>query len=452
MAQSNFPLPVILEDDEASDWETTTDPVRLKRFRTTGKSIHTKSGKRLMIAVRAGDDRDTVRALRATYVRDYDDLERRHDRFLQFSSANLSPEAITGEQNWLQAVIYEHQALLHHCEDYLARFSNLSSASVSSRHSSRVSSVSSARAKIQEAERLQKEAEFKLQQAQDEAARRAAEDAALRQAEDYQRQVVADRRQRELQDQIDLQRLSGAILKQQLNELTGNEPNPSEPALSTGTNPQMVPSQTSSNRFPSPPSFFHGPAAPVITSAPPLFIPGHNYGTPQPTSMPFPSSIMAPPLYSSGSPSLTVPPQAMNRPSRSYTPDAWIHTLGNQNTAMNRSGAKPPRMKAPSFDGVTRNWPMFIQMFKVFVHDPVSSDAERIAHLYDALTPAIRKDIGGALLNPGLYQHALSELHKRYRNPLIVSQACTSSLLKLQPLRDNDFKHCVPFQPIFTPS
>lgn len=96
-------------------------------------------------------------------------------------------------------------------------------------------------------------------------------------------------------------------------------------------------------------------------------------------------------------------------------------------------------MKAPSFDGDPRNWPMFIQMFKVFVHDAVSSDAERIAHLYDALTPAIRKDIGGALLNPGLYQHALNELQRRYGNPQIVSQACTSSLLKLRSFRDNDF-------------
>jgi hypothetical protein len=79
-------------------------------------------------------------------------------------------------------------------------------------------------------------------------------------------------------------------------------------------------------------------------------------------------------------------------------------------------------------------------MFMVFVHDAVSSDAERIAHLYDALTPAIRKDIGGALLNLGLYQHALNELHKRYGNPQIVTQAYTSSLLKLQPFRNNDYK------------
>ncbi|KZR98670.1 Uncharacterized protein APZ42_005806, partial [Daphnia magna] len=208
----------------------------------------------------------------------------------------------------------------------------------------------------------------------------------------------------------------------------------------TFANPHLVPPPTFASRFPSPPSFFHGPAMPAAASALPPFVSAHNYGTPQPTSMPFPSSIMAPPLYSSGSPSSTALPHGANHPSRAYTPDVSIHTLGNQNTTMNRSGAKPPGMKAPSFDGDSRDWPMFIQMFKVFVHDTVSSDAERIAHLYDALTPAIRKDIGGALLNPGLYQHALCELHKRYGNPQIISQACTSSLLKLQLFRDNDFK------------
>ena len=34
---------------------------------------------------------------------------------------------------------------------------------------------------------------------------------------------------------------------------------------------------------------------------------------------------------------------------------------------------------------------MFIQVFKVFVQDAVSSEAERIAHLKEALTPEIRK-------------------------------------------------------------
>ena len=113
--------------------------------------------------------------------------------------------------------------------------------------------------------------------------------------------------------------------------------------------------------------------------------------------------------------------------------DDWYATT-------NRSGVKPPRMKVPTFNGDPRNWPMFIQMFKVFIHDTSGSDAERMAHLHEALTPDIRKTLGSALLNPGLYQHALSELLKRYGNPQIVAQACSSSLLKLNSFKDGDFQ------------
>lgn len=72
---------------------------------------------------------------------------------------------------------------------------------------------------------------------------------------------------------------------------------------------------------------------------------------------------------------------------------------------------------------------MFIQMFKIFVDDAVSSVVECIAHLYHALTPDIRKDYGGALVNLGLYQQALKELQRRYINPQIVSETCTSPFI-----------------------
>jgi hypothetical protein len=82
---------------------------------------------------------------------------------------------------------------------------------------------------------------------------------------------------------------------------------------------------------------------------------------------------------------------------------------------------------------------MFIQIFKVFFHDAVSSKPERIAHLHEAFLLAIRKGIGGVFLNQGLYQHTLQKLHKRNDKPKIVSQACNESILKLLPFKDNDF-------------
>ncbi|EFX64396.1 hypothetical protein DAPPUDRAFT_334244 [Daphnia pulex] len=181
--------------------------------------VHTKAGKKLMESIAAKEDRDTVRSLRAVYVRDFDLLEKRHDRYVQCKAPNYSQDDLDGEKDWIQAVIYDHLAILAKCDDYLA-LTNSRSASVVSRASSRHSSVSSRQAKIHEAERKEKEAELMLQQVEDETRRRKEEDAKIREAEDYKRKVESERKQREIRDEIDLQRLSGAIMRQQLNDLT----------------------------------------------------------------------------------------------------------------------------------------------------------------------------------------------------------------------------------------
>jgi hypothetical protein len=136
----------------------------------------------------------------------------------------------------------------------------------------------------------------------------------------------------------------------------------------------------------------------------------------RPTTISFPGNVNASPFVPASL--LPDPPPVQHGYSGTpgvYTPDDWINHLGTQHASTTRSSVKPPRMKVPNFDGDPRNWPMFIQMFKIFAHDTVNSDAERIAHLHDALTPEIRKNIGGALLNPGLYHHALHELPNRVR-------------------------------------
>ncbi|EFX78458.1 hypothetical protein DAPPUDRAFT_320461 [Daphnia pulex] len=202
MAESLVPaLTSIAEEEEVvSDLDAITDPARLKRFRTTSKMIHTNAGKKLMQSIKVGEDRDTVRALHAIYVRDFDSLEKHHDRYVQCNAPTArktfsmekaigsKPSSTITKRFWL----------------------------TSSRHSS----VSSRQAKIHEAERKQKEAELMLQQAEDETRRREEEDAKIREAEDYKRKVESERKQREIRDEIDLHRLSGAIMRQQLNDLT----------------------------------------------------------------------------------------------------------------------------------------------------------------------------------------------------------------------------------------
>ncbi|EFX62575.1 hypothetical protein DAPPUDRAFT_120101 [Daphnia pulex] len=221
MAQSLIPALTSIDEEEEilSDLKSITDLYLLKRLRTSGKMVHTKTGKKLMESIAAKEDRDTVRALRAVYVRDFDLLEKRHDRYVQCKASNYSQDDLDVEKDWIQAVIYDHLAILAKCDDYLA-LTNSRSASVVSRASSRHSSVSSRQAKIHEAERKEKEAELMLQQVEDETRRREEEDAKIREAEDYKRRVESERKQREIRDEIDLQRLSGAIMRQQLNDLT----------------------------------------------------------------------------------------------------------------------------------------------------------------------------------------------------------------------------------------
>ncbi|EFX75652.1 hypothetical protein DAPPUDRAFT_250108 [Daphnia pulex] len=166
--------------------------------------------------------RDTVRALRAIYVRDFDILEKRHDRHVQCNAPNYSPDDPDGEKQWIQDVIYDHQKAISYCDVYLSQ-TNSRPCSVVSRASSRHSSVSSRQAKIHEAERKEKEAELMLQQVEDETRRREEEDAKIREAEDYKRKVERERKQREIRDEIDLQRLSGAIIWKQLTDLTVND-------------------------------------------------------------------------------------------------------------------------------------------------------------------------------------------------------------------------------------
>ena len=210
-----------------------------------------------------------------------------------------------------------------------------------------------------------------------------------------------------------------------------------------------------SHSIPSFPASSHGPAPPstiaqqsstsIIRAASTSSVPGSTEQ--RPTTLPenLSASTFTPsgltfynPLSTALAGSSAPQHPDYNSSSAVHTADHWIHTLGSTHATTGRSGIKPPRKKVPSFDGDPKGWPIFIQMFKQVMHDAVTSDAERIAHLDESLTSEIRKTIGGALLNPSLYLHALVELHKRYGNLQLISLACTSSLKRLQLLRDND--------------
>ena len=62
------------------------------------------------------------------------------------------------------------------------------------------------------------------------------------------------------------------------------------------------------------------------------------------------------------------------------SPDSWINAPDYVFYQRPTSTYKPPKLELLKFDGNPLNWPVFIQLFKVQVHDAVASDSERIAH------------------------------------------------------------------------
>ncbi|KZS01609.1 Uncharacterized protein APZ42_001683, partial [Daphnia magna] len=124
------------------------------------------------------------------------------------------------------------------------------------------------------------------------------------------------------------------------------------------------------------------------------------------------------------------------RPQLSYATNVSTSKTSSSST----TNGRPPKAEQPKFDGNPISWPMFIQSFKVQIHDKCFSDAERKHHLRASLTTQIQNHLGEVLLNHGLYSFALKELHRKLSNTRIVSTACSSSLLKLPLFKDSDYE------------
>jgi len=140
------------------------------------------------------------------------------------------------------------------------------------------------------------------------------------------------------------------------------------------------------------------------------------------------------------------PPASVNSTSdfhRPYSPDSWVQDLGAAAAAplpRSRSRYRPPPLDLPHFDGDPQSWPLFIQTFKIQVHDAVNTDAERIAYLRGCLSPSVQQSIGEALLHPGLYQFALQELQRKHGSPQVISNTCVDAIIQIGSFKDGDFR------------
>ena len=121
------------------------------------------------------------------------------------------------------------------------------------------------------------------------------------------------------------------------------------------------------------------------------------------------------------------------------TPDSWINAPDYVFYQRSSSFYKPPKLELAKFDGNPLNWPLFIQSFKVQVHDAVGSDSERIAHLNNCLAPEVGARLGITLRDPGLYRFALQELQATYGSQIVIAKTCSSILRSLKPVLQGNY-------------
>ena len=119
--------------------------------------------------------------------------------------------------------------------------------------------------------------------------------------------------------------------------------------------------------------------------------------------------------------------------------DAWINAPDFTFYQRPTSAYRPPKLELMKFDGNPLNWPLFIQSFKAQVHDAVSNDAERIAHLNNCLAPEVGAHLGIALRDPGLYRYALQELQATYGSQIVIAKSCSSILRSLRSVHQGDY-------------
>ena len=105
------------------------------------------------------------------------------------------------------------------CETQRGPTNSHSAKSLSSRRTSQRSVVSDIRIKLLETERLQQETLVRLQKAEEKRLVRAKEEAGTRQIAEYQREVEAERKLREIRNEIERQQLNSEVYRNRLARL-----------------------------------------------------------------------------------------------------------------------------------------------------------------------------------------------------------------------------------------
>ncbi|KAI9555907.1 hypothetical protein GHT06_018432 [Daphnia sinensis] len=387
MANDAFPLEAIQEEEqeeELEEWQRTNDPVQLKQHHTQAKRIHTMALNQALLAVRRLEDVGTIEIERRSLVHAYDIVERIHRRYVEvckFDGADLDRET-----SWGIDISIKHSKALTDMHNYMDSLqARARSVAGSSRSSvSNRSSTSSTRRKLQEAERLEKETQLRIQQEKAEALQQAEEEERKMQLEiarkEEERRVEVARKERQLQMELEKQRYTSSLLRKQLADELADAEETDEVETSGFDKTDVwktsnVPFQPPATRFPE----FRMPYRPATSTQPcSQYGPAASQQPARPPSYPA-TTMSAPPVHNRFTQQTFPSQRSVPDPQPTvYSPDAWIFAVNRHDAPPTfRSSSRPPKAEPPKFDGNPINWPMFIQSFKVQIHDTCFNDAER---------------------------------------------------------------------------
>ena len=218
---SVFHLEATDDEDEDEEWKTSLDPVRLKFWRNVEKSTYSGSLKRVLLAVKVREKREEIRVKQRMLICDYESVVKRHRRYMQYAT-HPTAESLEEDIKWMADIQCKQAAALESIEAFLRQLHRpaapVSSPNLSTRSSK--SLIPPLTAMLLETDRLEREIETR---------KRLDAIARERQAEEYEntarlesarkaeeKRIAADRRQRELCDQLKKLCSNSELLRRQL--------------------------------------------------------------------------------------------------------------------------------------------------------------------------------------------------------------------------------------------
>ena len=137
--------------------------------------------------------------------------------------------------------------------------------------------------------------------------------------------------------------------------------------------------------------------------------------------------------------------QHLSRHDDDSSGDEDYRRLRYQRSAYDPAFAMLPRQSPSVFDGDPTKWPGWISIWKNLVDDLEIADSQKSALLQQYLSEKVKKEIGIALFNPGMYREVMRMLKSNYGLPEMIATKHLDTLLNSHTLAEGDRKRLSQF-------